>query len=302
MKGSGLNKNILVIGKSGQLARALGRIGSISGIPLVCAGRSEIDLARLPSIKSAVLAAKPAIVINAAAYTAVDKAETEPELAHAINADAVGVLAGICAETGVALITVSTDYVFDGRKQSPYVESDPTCPINVYGASKAAGEEQVRQRLQRHVILRTSWVYSWEGRNFVLAMTDRIAKGAETKVVMDQTGSPTYVEDLANSICSVAKTILSGRNGDVWGTYHLTSAGNTNWFNVAQEIFSAYERSGVKTPPLSPVSSVDFPTKARRPAYSVLDNSLISQRLSITMPDWRDALARCLTRLKETKP
>jgi dTDP-4-dehydrorhamnose reductase len=302
MKGSGLNKSILVVGKSGQLARALGRIGSISGIPVICAGRPEIDLAQISSGKSAVLAAKPAIVINAAAYTAVDKAETEPELAYAINADAVGVLAAICADTGVPLITVSTDYVFDGRKKSPYVESDPTCPINIYGASKVAGEEQVRKRLQQHIILRTSWVYSWEGRNFVLAMADRIAKGAETKVVTDQTGSPTYVEDLADSICSVAATILSGRNGDVWGTYHLTSAGITSWFNVAQEIFSAYERSGVKTPPLSPILSADFPTKAQRPAYSVLDNNLISQRLSITMPDWRDALARCLTRLRETTP
>jgi dTDP-4-dehydrorhamnose reductase len=290
---------ILVIGKDGQLARALGRIGSISGLPVVRMGRPEFDLTQLESIAPAVLAAKPAVVVNAAAYTAVERAESERELAFAINAEAVERLARACADKGIPFITLSTDYVFDGNKRAPYVEDDPVCPVNVYGASKAEGEDRVRRVLDQHLILRTSWVYSWHGRNFLLAMADRIANGAETKVVTDQTGSPTYAEDIAGAISKAVETIMSGANTNPWGTYHITNAGTTNWFGFAKEVFSLYAKMGHKTPPLLPVLSADFPTKAKRPAYSVLDTTLIGRRLAIAMPPWQDGVARCVKQLWE---
>lgn len=292
---------ILVIGKDGQLARALGRIGTMSGLPVVCLGRPEFDLTQLASIAPAMLAAKPAVVVNAAAYTAVERAESERELAFAVNAEAVERLAQACATKGIPFITLSTDYVFDGKKNAPYVEDDPVCPINVYGASKAEGEDRVRRVLDRHLILRTSWVYSWHGRNFLLAMTDRVASGAETKVVTDQTGSPTYAEDIARAISQIVEKIMPGNGNDLWGTYHITNVGTTNWFGFAKEIFALYEKTGRKAPPLVPVLSADFPTKAKRPAYSVLDTTLIGRKLAITMPPWQGALVRCMTKLWEVK-
>jgi dTDP-4-dehydrorhamnose reductase len=294
-----VEKSVVVIGKNGQLARALSRIGSISGMLVTNVGRPEIDLTESSSLESVLSAANPALVINAAAYTAVEKAESEPELAFAVNAEAVDSLAQICGSLGVPFITVSTDYVFDGSKNSPYAESDPVCPINVYGASKAEGEERVRRRLQEHLILRTSWVYSWEGRNFLLTMADRIAKSAETQIVTDQIGSPTYAENLAMAIGEAATTALSSRDKNIWGTYHLTNNGNTSWFGFAKEIFSSYADMGLKPPRLLPISAADFPSRVRRPAYSVLDTSLIARRMSITMPHWRSGLAECLTRLQE---
>lgn len=301
MSASEAGRCVLVIGKSGQLARALGRVEAIAGSPVVCLGRPEFDLTQLSEIAPAVTAAKPAIVINAAAYTAVERAETERDLAYAVNAHAVEHLARICAGEGAPLITLSTDYVFDGTKTSPYVEEDPVCPINVYGASKAEGEERVRRTLDRHLIFRTSWVYSWEGRNFLLAMAGRIAEGDDAKVVTDQTGSPTYVEDIGNALSAAAAKALSKENADVWGTYHLTNGGTTNWFGFAREIFSFYQKMGVKVPQLFPVSSVEFPSKVRRPAYSVLDTRRLEQKFSIALPHWRDALFRCMTKLRESQ-
>jgi dTDP-4-dehydrorhamnose reductase len=302
MSGGASGKSVVVIGKNGQLARALGRIDAIAGKPVVCLGRPELDLAQFSTIAPAVTAARPAVVINAAAYTAVERAETERELAYAVNAGAVEHLARVCAGESVPFITLSTDYVFDGSKASPYVEDDPICPINVYGASKAEGEDRTRRIASRHLIFRTSWVYSWEGRNFLLAMADRVAKRAETKVVTDQTGSPTYAEDIANAICEVTEKILAGGRDDIWGTYHMTNRGTTNWFGFATEIFSNHVKTGIKVPPLFPVTSAEFPSKVKRPVYSVLDTTRLEQKLSIALPHWRDALARCMKRLQEIGP
>jgi dTDP-4-dehydrorhamnose reductase len=289
-----VSQHVLVIGKSGQVAQALSRGAIKSPIAYRFVGRNEVDLADPSSVRAGIDRAKPQLIINAAAYTAVDKAETESTEAYAVNADGPRELAMICADRDIPLIHLSTDYVFDGTKRLPYLPSDVTNPINVYGASKLAGETAVREPNAKHVILRLAWVYSETGSNFVNTMLRLAKAGGELRVVDDQIGQPSYAVDIATAIDKIAARVLSAPTDDIWGTYHLTNTGQTSWFGFAREIFEIGGRFGQPQPLIAPIGTVAYPTPARRPMYSVLDMSSTSASFDISMPDWRDALGRCM--------
>jgi dTDP-4-dehydrorhamnose reductase len=282
-------RRILVIGRSGQLARALAEATWPAGIALASLSRAEIDLARPAGVAAAVAAEKPDLVINAAAYTAVDKAESEPELAFAVNRDGPAALAEACLALGAPLIHVSTDYVFDGAKRGPYVEEDPVHPVSVYGASKEAGESAIRARLPAHVILRTAWVYAPQGQNFVRTMLRLGRERPEIRVVDDQVGCPTAAAELARAVAAAALGLLAGGRG--YGTFHFCGAGETSWFGFAQAIF---ELAGGPRPRLVPIPTAGYPTPARRPANSVLDSAKFARLYGVTARPWRESLARCL--------
>ncbi len=291
---------VLVIGGSGQLAGALSRLGSLAGRPIVAAGRPRADLADKASLEALFEDTGPALVINAAAYTAVDKAEAEPDQAFLLNAEGPGALARLCAEAGIPLIHVSTDYVFDGTGTRPYREDDPVAPLGVYGASKAEGEGRVRAALARHVIARTAWVYSEQGSNFLKTMLRLGAERRLLSVVDDQRGSPTYAADLASALATIGAAILEPGFGK-WGTYHLTNAGETTWYGFAREIFKVAGEQGRSVPQLEPIATSDYPTPARRPAYSVLDPTKARVAFGLEMADWREALKRCFTQLEPVR-
>jgi dTDP-4-dehydrorhamnose reductase len=280
---------ILVIGRAGQLATALAEAEWPADVALTCRGREGIDLARPAAAEKAVIAEKPDLVINAAAYTAVDKAESEPELAFAVNRDGPAALAEACQVIGAPLIHVSTDYVFDGSKRGAYVEEDPVNPASVYGASKEAGESAIRARLPAHVIIRSSWIYAPMGQNFVRTMLRLGRERPELRVVEDQTGSPTAAEELARAVQGAAGALLAG--GRDYGTFHFAGSGSTSWFGLAEAIFELAEGP---RPRLIPIPTSGYPTPARRPANSVLDSSKFARLYGVTARPWRDSLARCL--------
>ncbi len=282
-------KRILVIGRSGQLAGALAGAAWPEGWRVLCRGREGVDLARPASARDAVLAERPDLVINAAAYTAVDKAESEPDLAYAVNRDGPAALAEACLALGTPLVHVSTDYVFDGRKAGAYVEDDPVNPSSVYGASKEAGERAIRERLPAHVILRSAWIYAPAGHNFVRTMLRLGRERAEIRVVQDQVGSPTAAEELARAVLAAAMRLLAG--GRDFGTFHFAGAGSTSWFGFAEAIF---DLAGPPRPRLVPIATADYPTPTRRPANSVLDSTKFSRLYGVAARPWRESLARCL--------
>jgi len=240
-------------------------------------------------------------VVNAGAYTAVDVAENAREEAFAINAAGAGQLARACAEAGIPLIHISSDYVFDGRARRPYREDDATAPLSAYGASKAEGEAEVREAGGRHVIMRTSWLYSEGGRNFLTTMLSLGRERPELAIVDDQTGSPTYAADVAGAIARIVETVLDGPGDDVWDTFHFASAGSTTWFGFASEIFARAEAKGWPVPRLKPIATAGYPTPARRPAYSVLDSRKIAREFGLVPPDWREALGRCMARIAHSE-
>jgi dTDP-4-dehydrorhamnose reductase len=284
---------IVVIGRSGQLARALVRLGRIQGRRMVAVGRPEADLTEPDTLAAALARHGPAVVINAGAFTAVDEAESESAQAFAVNAAGAGHLARACAKADVKLIHISSDYVFDGRAGRPYREDDKIAPLSVYGASKAAGEAEVRAADGRHVILRTSWLYGETGRNFLTTMLKLGRERRQLAIVDDQTGSPTYAADVAQAIASMV-TVLDGTGDDLSGTYHFASAGGTTWFGFAKEIFAAAEARGWQAPKLKPITTAEYPTPARRPAYSVLDTTKIGRVFGVDRPHWQEALSRCM--------
>ncbi|MEC9343856.1 MAG: dTDP-4-dehydrorhamnose reductase [Pseudomonadota bacterium] len=286
---------LLVAGSSGQLAHALGR-AELPGADwsVLTLGRPRLDLADPASIRKAVAEFTPDIVINAAAYTAVDKAESAAETAFAINASGAGQLAEAAAERGVPILHLSTDYVFSGKGDRPYVEDDATGPLNVYGRSKLAGEKAVAAANDRHLVLRTSWVHGEHGGNFLKTMLRLGAEKDELRVVDDQYGSPTYARDLAEAIVRVCATL--GKR-EPWGVYHLTNAGATSWFEFAGEIFRSASRHGYDAPELKAIATSDYPTPAERPRYAVLDNSRFRAQFGFAMRDWRKATQECVDRL-----
>ncbi len=283
---------VLVVGRSGQVARALAVSGWPEGIALECRGREAIDLARPGAAAEAIAARRPDLVVNAAAYTAVDKAESENEAAFAINRDGPAGLAEGCARLGIPLIHLSTDYVFDGRKSDPYVEDDPVNPLSVYGASKEAGERAVRQRLADHIILRSSWIYAAQGTNFVRTMLARRRQTTPLAIVDDQRGSPTAAGELARAVVAIAAAVLAGKGS--FGTFHFSGAGSTSWFGFAEAIF---ELAGKPRPALRAISTAEYPTPARRPANSVLDGGKLRRLYGIEARPWRDSLAACLSEI-----
>ncbi len=287
-------KPILVVGKSGQLARCLRDRAIENNVPIMHLGRPELDLEDGANIGAAIAALEPAVIINAAAYTAVDRAETESERAFAVNCHAAATIAELAQRRDIPLIHVSTDYVFDGLKDSPYREDDRTAPINIYGSSKLAGEVAVRGACPGAVIIRTAWVYSPYGHNFVRTMQRLSASQSIVRVVDDQRGMPTSALDLAEAILTIAGQMESVNNRDVAGVYHLAGEGEASWYEFAGAIFASLRRRGLKAPELHAIPTAEFPTPARRPKNSCLDLSKAGRAFGVKLPPWQSSLEACL--------
>jgi dTDP-4-dehydrorhamnose reductase len=285
---------ILVTGSRGQVALSLLERGAAAGIEVITAGRPELDLADVASVAAALRGTSPDVIVNAAAYTAVDKAEAEPELAMRVNGDGAAAVARASAAMGVPIIHLSTDYVFDGTSPRPYDEEDPTGPVSVYGRSKLAGEIAVAAENKRHAILRTAWVYSPFGHNFVKTMLRLGETRNEVAVVADQHGSPTYAIDIADAILAIAGPL---RKGGHTGVFHLTGSGETTWAEFAQEIFGLAAEAGRPVVNVRPITTGEYPTAAKRPANSRLATRKLAQIYGITLPPWRRSLRACAARL-----
>ncbi len=294
-----MTTRILIFGREGQVARELGRGRWPRAVTVRHLGRRDLDLSAASpgQVQAAVNAAAPALVINAAAYTAVDAAESDRAAAFALNARAPELIARACAQSGCPLIHISTDYVFDGQSPAPYKETDPVHPVSVYGASKLAGEEAVRAALPAHVILRTAWVYSPFGHNFVKTMLRLGSERERVSIVDDQRGTPTAAEDIAGAIVHIAAHLTDPR-GAPFGTYHYTAAGETTWYGFACEIFALAARAGRPVPKeVMPIATSAYPTAAARPANSVLDCTRIEKAFRLSRRPWREGLTSCLAAL-----
>jgi dTDP-4-dehydrorhamnose reductase len=293
---------ILLIGRSGQVAQELMKAAWPEGYHVEARGRDRLDLRDLRAIRSAIAEAPWRGVINAAAYTAVDRAEQERSLAFALNAGAPAQLAEVCAEAHIPLVHISTDYVFDGAKTTPYVESDAVGPLSIYGLSKEAGESAIREHHPMHVILRTSWVFSVTGQNFVKTML-RLGREREgLSIVGDQFGRPTAAADIAGAIVKIVADLAAGRR-DAFGTFHFAGAGATTWHEFAREIFAhASLRRLTRLPSLLPISTAEYPTPARRPANSVLDTNRIEVVYGISPRHWEVSLTEVLDHLSCEPP
>ena len=286
---------VLVAGREGQLARALLARLPRDGHQVIALEPPALDLTRRDSVTRAVAEAAPELVVNAAAYTAVDRAEAEPELARAVNATGAGWLAAAAAEHGAPVLHVSTDYVFDGRKGAPYAEADAPAPLSVYGATKAEGERLVLAANPRAAILRTAWVCGPDGANFLKTMLRLAAERAELRVVADQLGAPTFADDLAETIARMAPRLAAAPEGDpAFGLFHLSGAPHTSWHGFAEAILVGLAERGRKVPRLVAIGTADYSTPARRPADGRLDCGRIARIHGIAAPDWRAGLARSL--------
>jgi dTDP-4-dehydrorhamnose reductase len=297
---------ILVTGATGQVGSALTKALAGAG-EIHAPGRDQLDLADHTSIRAAVRFLRPRWIVNPAAYTAVDKAESEPELAHAINADAPRILGEEARKIGAAVIHFSTDYVFDGTKSSPYVESDPTNPLSVYGRTKLAGEQALAASEAAHLILRTSWVYAATGKNFLLTILKLAQVKPELKIVADQHGAPTTSHDLARltahliAHCEAESSARGLHLASVLhpGVYHATSAGETTWHGFASEFLRLQHLAHPEIPlaNLIPIPSSEYPTPAHRPANSRLDCEKLYRTFGFRMPDWRDSAAAVMAEI-----
>jgi dTDP-4-dehydrorhamnose reductase len=302
-----MKPTILLTGKSGQvggeLLSLLPRIGET-----IAPGRADLDLADPAAIRRVVRELRPALIVNAAAYTAVDQAESEEARAHAVNAVAPGILAEEAKTLGVMLVHYSTDYVFDGAKRSPYEESDPTGPLGAYGRTKLAGEEAIRATGAAHLIFRTEWVYARTGRNFLLTILRLATQREELRIVSDQTGAPTWSRMIAAATVRILERCPASELAERSGIYHLTAAGETTWYGFARAILeecadparldpwftqaTAGRRLMAKS--VLPIATLDYPTPAWRPPYSVLSNRKLRQTFALELPDWRAQLHRAM--------
>lgn len=302
---------ILLIGQDGQvgqeLQKTLAPLGEVIGV-----GRQQLDLAQPELIQQVIAEAAPNLIVNAAAYTAVDKAESEPDLAYAINAIAPKQMAESAQRLGVPLIHISTDYVFDGSQSTPYTETDATNPLGIYGKSKLAGEAEIQQLYERHpdlqfIILRTAWVYGARGKgNFVKTMLRLGAEREELRVVADQVGTPTWAAEIARAITALSKQFLtpptdttSTTSANLSGIYHFTNSGITSWYDFAVAIFEEAKSLGVplKLQRVIPITTAEYPTPTQRPAYSALANQKIQTILQSPAPQWRQGLRQMLSEL-----
>jgi dTDP-4-dehydrorhamnose reductase len=288
-------QRIFIAGEHGQVAQELGRAYKLRGDQVALAGRSTISITDQPHLLSAVMAFNPDVVVNAAGYTAVDKAEDDKEAAFAINRDGARFVVAAAKTAGVPVIHLSTDYVFDGRKQAPYLETDSTNPLNVYGESKLAGEIAVASCSSNYVILRTSWVCSPIGHNFVKTMLRLARDRDEVAVVDDQWGCPTFAADLAAVIISIGDKLASADDRSrCCGIYHASGAGETTWYRFAREIMAQSAAKGGPACRVRAIVSSEYPTRAKRPAYSCLDCSKIKRVFDISPPRWQISLQACL--------
>ncbi len=284
----------LIIGTSGQLATELHR--QTDGVQLH--PPKKIDVADESAVRALLDEARPWLVINASAYTAVDRAEQERERAFAVNADGPRYLARWCAANGASLIHVSTDYVFDGTKAAAYVEDDAVGPLNVYGESKLAGEIAIREELPQHLILRTSWVFSAHGQNFVKTMRRLAAERDELRVIADQHGRPTSAADLAGALWRLRREHLLGGAPVAWGTYHLANGEATTWHGFAEAIVELEARHTSRRPVVTAIPATDYPTPAKRPANSVLDTERFETTFGFGLRPFRLALRDVIDQLQ----
>jgi dTDP-4-dehydrorhamnose reductase len=307
-----MTPRILLIGKNGQvgseLAQLLPRLGEVTAL-----GRQELDLSHVHDIRQAIQGVRPSLIVNAAAYTAVDRAEKEEALARAINADAPTVIAEEAKKIGAAVVHYSTDYVFDGTKRTPYTEDDPTNPISVYGRTKLAGEEAIRAAGIPHLIFRTAWVYATSGKNFLLTILRLAAERDELRIVSDQFGAPTSSREIAQATTRVLTARISDVDPvaslvDLAGTYNMTASGETTWHEFATTILEDCSQLPRDLPwfaaatgnrPLIvkrviPITTADYPTPAHRPAYSVLSNARFAASFGFALPPWRSQLTSAI--------
>lgn len=287
---------VLVTGKTGQLVQSLMKT-PLAGLEWVAVGRPEVDLAEPGALADAIQNARPDLVFNAAAYTAVDQAEDEPALAFRINSDAAGEAAKAAREIGVPIIQISTDYVFDGSSEGAISEGATTNPINVYGRSKLAGEEQVRRANPDHLIVRTAWVYSPFGRNFARSIMRAAGDRAVLTVVGDQYGSPTYAPDLAAGLATVIAQWRDGEPTGLGETYHLAGTGRASWCELAAEVMARCRLYGLDHAAVHAISTAEWPTRAARPRNSLLDSGKFMTDFGFVMPDWRVSVATLVDRL-----
>lgn len=282
-----MSVDLLLTGANGQLGWEIARRSTLS---LRACTRAELDITSEANVSEAIASAKPKVVVNAGAYTAVDKAESDPDTAFAANRDGPAYLAKACARHGAALIHMSTDYVFDGQKRGAYVETDPVAPLGVYGASKLAGEEAVRAVLPAYVILRTAWVFGVHGHNFVKTMRRLAAERPLLKVVDDQRGCPTFAGDLADAVLAVAGRLIERPASELFGTFHCVGSGEVTWCGFARAIVG-------DNVPVQGITTAEYPTPARRPANSVLDCTKLARTFGISLRPWQQGLQEMLSRL-----
>ncbi|MBX4956320.1 dTDP-4-dehydrorhamnose reductase [Rhizobium lentis] len=281
---------IAVTGKQGQVVQSLLRRGAEKGAEISAVGRPEMDLADPASIAAAFSALRPDVIVSAAAYTAVDKAESEPELAFSVNAVGAGAVAEAAARIGAPVIHISTDYVFSGDKASAYCEEDATAPISVYGRSKLAGEKAVAAANPHHVILRTAWVYSPFGTNFLKTMLRLSETRDHLRVVADQTGCPTSALDIADAVLAIATRIVADPAPSLRGIFHLTGSGEASWADFAEEIFTELLKSGGRNVSVERIPTADYPTPAKRPANSRLNGDKLARLYGIRLPEWNQSM------------
>lgn len=292
---------IAVTGKTGQVVTSLIERGAAAGHEVIALGRPELDLADPASVARVLEAAAPETIVSAAAYTAVDKAESESDLAHVVNGAGAGAVAEAAKALGVPLIHISTDYVFEGTLDRPYVESDPTGPTGVYGASKLAGERAVLAAYgDNSAVLRVAWVYSPFGANFVKTMLRLAGDRDEVSVVADQLGNPTSALEIADGILRVATNMVADSYPDMRGVFHMTASGEASWADFAEGIFAASAARGGPSARVKRITTADYPTPAKRPANSRLDCSLIAKVHGVVLPDWRQSLDSVIARLHST--
>lgn len=289
---------IAVTGRTGQVVQSLLARAEAANVTVIPVGRPELDLAQPEGVRQALANTQPDCIINAAAYTAVDKAEAEPDLAMRINGAGADAVAAAAAALGVPLIQLSTDYVFDGMAPRPWLEGDPTGPLSAYGRSKLAGEEAVAASGADWTILRTAWVYSPYGTNFVKTMLRLAESRDELGVVSDQLGSPTSAPDLAAAIIAMAKA-LAARPGDasLRGVFHAAGAGEASWADLAETVFAASAALGGPSAAVRRIATSDYPTPARRPSNSRLDCGLLAERHGLRLPLWQDSVKTCVAAL-----
>jgi len=308
-----MRPTILLTGKTGQVGSELHRLLPKLG-EVLAPGRKDLDLLDPAQIRRVMQQAKPQWIVNAAGYTAVDAAESDQANALAINAEGPRLLALEAKKNGAALVHFSTDYVFEGLKMVPYLETDPTNPINAYGRSKLAGEQAIRDSGAIHLIFRTSWLYATHGRNFLLTVLRLATERQELKIVDDQIGAPTCAADVAAATTTILAALMAGTKSqlispDLSGTYHMTAAGQTTWYEFASAILDEAARATRNLPWLAsatngrplpaarvlPISTEEFRSPTRRPAYSVLSNACLKEAFGVTLPDWRTQLQRCFS-------
>lgn len=290
---------VLITGAQGQVGKELSLIATEKGFNVVAAGRADLDITQFENVENYINKIQPDIVINAAAHTAVDKAEDEQDLAFSINSDGAKNIALACAKQNIPLLHISTDYVFDGSKVEAYNENDDVSPLGVYGISKWQGEEAIRQNLTQHIILRVAWVFGAQGNNFVKTMLRLVKDRDELNVVADQFGGPSPAKDIAQTLITLVEQYQRNKSLE-WGTYHYCGSEKTTWYDFACEIFEQAFELGIlnKKIKVNPITTEEYPTPAKRPSNSMLDCSKLEATFGIAMPKWKDALQKVLLELK----